>query len=296
MPGSRLRQLVHGVDHDENFPVASRLVPARLRPAIVAIYDYARHADDIADEGDAPAGQRLARLEELREAIRSDRREIPVVRAVLAAADAHRLPRAPLLALLDAFEQDVTVTRYRDRASLLAYCRSSANPVGELLLRLFGRWDESTRPASDAICSGLQLVNFLQDLAIDWHRGRLYLPLDALEQAGLGPEDVGASVEQGRCTKALVGVIAGEALFARGLLCQGAALPARIPLRLGLELRAILAGGHGILDHLARSGYDPVARRPRLAWRDAPRLLLRAARLPRRPGPGPGRHADLTTP
>lgn len=281
MPHSRSAHVIHGVDHYENFPVASRLVPSRLRPAIIAIYRFARHADDIADEGDAPASERLLELRRLREAILADRREHPVVREVLEAADAHGLPREPLLALLDAFEQDLVTRRYRDRKGLLAYCRCSANPVGELVLRLFGRWDAATQPASDAICSGLQLVNFLQDVASDWRRGRLYLPLEALAGAGLEPDAVGAAVARGRAGPALAGVIAAEAGFARSLLSAGAGLPGRVPLRLGLELRAILAGGHRILDRLARSGYDPIAERPRLGWRDAPGLLALAVR-PRR--------------
>lgn len=280
---SRTGHIIHGVDHYENFPVASRLVPARLRPAIVAIYRFARHADDIADEGDADTPQRLLELRRLREAILADRREHPVVREVLEASDVHLLPREPLLALLDAFEQDLVVTRYDGRPGLLDYCRRSANPVGELVLRLFGRWDETTRPASDAICSGLQLVNFLQDLAIDWRRGRLYLPLEALAHAGLDPEAVGAAVASGRSTPALSAVVAAEADFARSLLCTGAELPARVPLRLALELRAILAGGHRILDRLAGSGYDPIAERPRLGWRDGPGLLALVARPRRAP-------------
>lgn len=296
MPQSRSGHIIHGVDHYENFPVASRLVPARLRPAIIAIYDFARHADDIADEGDADTAQRLAELRRLREAILADRRELPVLRNVLAAADAHGLPREPLLALLDAFEQDLVVSRYQDRAGLLAYCRHSANPVGELVLRLFGRWSEATRPASDAICSGLQLVNFLQDLAIDWRRGRLYLPLAALARAGLDADAVGTAVEDGRSNPALSAVIAGEAGFARSLLLAGAGLPAQVPLRLALELRAILAGGHRILDRLAGSGYDPIAERPRLGWRDAPGLIMLAAR-PRRPSAGDtDRSTDPTDP
>jgi len=293
---SRSGHLIHGVDHYENFPVASRLVPARLRPAIIAIYRFARHADDIADEGEAAAGERLRELRRLREAILADRREHPVVREVLEAADAHRLPRDPLLALLDAFEQDLVVSRYQDRAGLLAYCGRSANPVGELVLRLFDRWEPATRPASDAICSGLQLVNFLQDLAIDWRRGRLYLPLEALGRAGLDADAVGAAMAGGRSSPALSRVIAAEADFARSLLRAGADLPGKVPLRLALELRAILAGGHRILDRLARSGYDPIAERPRLGWRDAPGLLALVAR-PRRPSAaGTDRPADPTDP
>jgi len=296
MPQPRSGHLIHGVDHYENFPVASRLVPSRLRPAIVAIYRFARHADDIADEGDASTDERLADLRRLREAILSGRRDHPVVGDVLAAAQAHGLPREPLLALLDAFEQDLRVSRYPDRAALLDYCRRSANPVGELVLRLFGRWNDATRPASDAICSGLQLVNFLQDLAIDWRRGRLYLPLRALEDAGLEVDAVGAAVAAGRSSATLSAIVAREAEFARSLLCDGADLPGRVPWRLGLELRAVLAGGHRILDRLAASGYDPIAARPRLGWRDAPGLLALVAR-PRRLPPGPAdRPADRIHP
>src|SRR5690606_636741 len=170
------------------------------------------------------------------------------------------------------------------------------NPVGELVLRLFGRWDETTRPASDAICSGPQLVNFLQDLAIDRHRRRLYLPLEALAHAGLDPEAVGAAVASGRSTPALSAVVAAEADFARSLLCTGAELPARVPLRLALELRAILAGGHRILDRLAGSGYDPIAERPRLGWRDAPGLLALAVRPRRRATGRADRSTDPTDP
>ncbi len=296
MPTSRSGRIIHGVDHYENFPVASRLVPARLRPAIIAIYRFARHADDIADEGDADPAQRLAELRRLRDAILADRRDHPIVREVLVVADAHRLPREPLLALLDAFEQDLVVSRYPDRAGLLAYCQRSANPVGELVLRLFGRWSEATRPASDAICSGLQLVNFLQDLAIDWRRGRLYLPMDSLARTGLDADAVGAAVASGRSSPALSAVIAREAGFARAQLCAGAGLPARVPLRLALELRAILAGGHRILDRLADSGYDPIAQRPQLGWRDAPRLLVLVARPRRLPAGDPDRTTDPSHP
>src|SRR5690606_8473371 len=129
---SRSGHIVHGVDHYENFPVASRLVPARLRPAIIAIYRFARHADDIADEGEADAAERLAGLRGSGDAILAGRREPPVAGEVLGALEAHALPREPLLALLDAFEQDLSVGRYHDRAALLAYCANSANPVGEL--------------------------------------------------------------------------------------------------------------------------------------------------------------------
>lgn len=296
MAKHRIARLIHGVEHYENFPVASRLVPARLRPPVVAIYRFARHADDIADEGDAEPAQRIARLQELREAIRHGRRAPPVVAEVLAMAETWKLPRAPLLALLDAFEQDVAAVRHEDRNSLLAYCRNSANPVGELVLRLFECWNSDTRAASDAICSGLQLVNFLQDVASDWQRDRLYLPLAALAAHDLDADAVGAAVARGHAGQALARVIAAEADFARGQLCAGAALLEHVPLRLALELRMILAGGHCILDRLADSGYDPIVGRPRLHWRDARRLLALAASVHRLPACRQGRLGATTSP
>ncbi|EWS59940.1 squalene synthase HpnC [Methylibium sp. T29-B] len=173
------------VDHYENFPVASLLCPPALRPAVTAIYHYARTADDLADEGDAPAAQRLADLAAYRADLHAvaagaavSPRWAAVFEPLSVAIAKHALPLPLLEDLLDAFVQDVVQTRYSDRAELLDYCRRSANPVGRLLLHLYGVQDADSLQRSDAICSALQLINFWQDLSIDLPRGRLYIPLD----------------------------------------------------------------------------------------------------------------------
>ncbi|MCD6675311.1 MAG: squalene synthase HpnC [Burkholderiaceae bacterium] len=268
-------------DHYENFPVASILVPARLRPAIAALYRFARHADDLADEGDASADQRLEALEALGQELRAQRPDSPLVARLRRHWNEHRLPWEPLHALLSAFAQDAAAAgdaspgsglRHRDRASLLDYCSRSANPVGELILRLFGSWNEQTRGASDAICTGLQLLNFVQDFAVDWRRGRLYVPLDELHAAGLDERDIERALEAGRVEPRLAALLAQQTEAAVALLQSGRSLVRYVPWRLALELRAIVGGGLRIAERLRASGYDPVAERPTLGWRDAPAL------------------------
>ena len=232
------------VEHYENFPVASWLCPARLRPAIVALYHFARTADDLADEGDAPADQRLADLALYRADLQAclqasaqarmgdgapwRHRWAPVFESLHAAVAQHALPAQPLFDLLDAFEQDVIYTRtgqiYRDRTELLDYCSRSANPVGRLMLHLYGVQDAVSLTQSDAICSALQLINFWQDRQLDVQRGRYYLP-------------------EGHS-------LADELSFARTLMAQGAPLVHRVTGRAGWELRAMVQGGLRILDKL----------------------------------------------
>ncbi|MCL4183559.1 MAG: squalene synthase HpnC [Burkholderiaceae bacterium] len=260
------------VEHYENFPVGSLLLPARLRPPVLAIYRFARHADDLADEGDAPPAQRLAALDELDRALCGQAADPPVVAQLRAHLAAHDLPVTPLRALLSAFAQDVGPVRHASWDSVLDYCSRSANPVGELMLRLFGAWNASTRPASDAICTALQVLNFLQDLACDWRRDRLYLPQDELHAAGLDEHDVARAVAAGRADERLARFVAGQAARARALLESGAVLGRQVPWRLSLELRAIVAGGLRIAEQLRAGGHDPIARRPKLGWRDAPAL------------------------
>ena len=180
------------VQHYENFPVASLLCPAALRPAIVAIYQFARTADDLADEGDADPAQRIAQLTQYREDLdaalagRAGSGRWAAVFAPLAEATrAQALPPQWLHALLDAFVQDVRNPLYADRTALLDYCARSANPVGRLLLHLYRVGDALSLRQSDAICSALQLINFWQDLSVDLPRGRVYVPLDALQRHGL---------------------------------------------------------------------------------------------------------------
>ncbi|HWS75464.1 MAG TPA: squalene synthase HpnC [Quisquiliibacterium sp.] len=271
-------RLVTGVDHYENFPVASVLVPGALRPAMVALYRFARYADDVADEGDAAPHERLAELDRLAAALRADGStaaagDHPVVAALRPHLASRNLSRADCLALLSAFRQDVSVSRYRDFAELRDYCRRSADPVGHLVLELFGCRSPRSEPLADAICTALQLINFLQDVSIDWQRGRLYLPLDSLASEGLDERAVDAAVRAGVAAPALRRCIAAEAIRAGALLESGAPLLSLVPRRLAWELRATLAGARRILELLDAGGHDPIAHRPRLRWRDAPALL-----------------------
>ena len=264
---------VASLDHYENFPVASLLVPRRQRRSVAAIYRFARHADDLADEGDATPAQRLAALDDLDRALRGAVGDPPVVAQLRPHLRQHGLPVAPLRALLSAFAQDVGPVRHASWDSVIDYCSRSASPVGELMLRLFGAWNESTRVRSDQICTALQVLNFLQDLAPDWRRDRLYLPLDELRAAGLDEADVARSVAAGRAGARLAHLLAGQTDRARRLLESGAVLVRHVPWRLSLELRAIVAGGLRVAEQLRAGGHDPIARRPELGWRDAPALV-----------------------
>ena len=291
---------IHGVEHAENFPVASWLMPAHLRPAVVDIYRFARHADDLADEGESSPQDRLAALAKLRQDLVRARAGGPVesalVRALVPHVKTHRLDWSRFEALLSAFEQDVTVNRYQDTASLLDYCTRSADPVGHIILALAHKLDARTQALSDSICSALQLINFLQDAAIDWRRGRLYLPLDSLAAQGIGEAAIDRAVHEGRADERLRRCIAQESLRARSMIECGTALPALVGGRIGWELRAIIAGGLRILDKLHASDYDPFATRPRLTRSDAPAMAATILRLRFTPKPRRDTATARTTP
>jgi len=270
------------VDHYENFPVASVLCPPRLRPAVAAIYRFARTADDLADEGDAAPAQRLADLAAYRADLRAtlegrtpSARWVGVFTVLGAAADAHALPAAPLLHLLDAFEQDVHNPRYADRDALLDYCRRSANPVGRLLLHLYGVDDARSLAQSDAICSALQLINFWQDLSVDAPRDRLYVPLADAARHGVTVDDLRAG-RDGPAVRALVAELCD---WAGALMRAGAPLALRLPGRAGWELRLVVQGGLAVLDRIARLQHATLAKRPTLGAADLPRMGWRAWRM-----------------
>ena len=270
------------VDHYENFPVASVLMPAPLRPAVIALYRFARFADDLADEGTLTDGERLDALAQLDRALCEPSPQAPaVVLHLYPLIEQHALPMDQLRALLDAFAQDVRVHRYRDREQLLDYCRRSANPVGRLVLRLFNADSSECVQLSDHICSALQLINFLQDVSVDWRKGRVYLPQDALHMTGSGDHDIEQAAAGAPLPPALQRAIRGELEFARQMLAAGAPLIRRVPWRLSLELRAIIAGGQRIIDRIARAQHDVFRHRPTLGWRDAPALLGLAIVPPR---------------
>ena len=274
----------HGVDHYENFPVASWLLPRRLRPAVIAIYRFARHADDIADEGDADADTRDRALQTLQLALATAEAGgepgDPVVSALVRPVAMHGLGWRHFHDLLDAFRQDLRVRRYADTAAVDDYCRRSANPVGRLMLELFEAADPTNLAASDAICSALQRANFLQDIVVDFAKDRIYLPLATLAACGVDEAGLAADIRAGRFSTATRRAVAIEAQRTRDQLLRGRCLVGRVPVRLGLELRFVLAGALRILDRLRALDHDVAGGRPTLGWRDAPALLLKAASLP----------------
>jgi len=280
--------------HYENFPVASWLCPPRLRPPIAAIYAFARTADDIADEGDASAAQRLddlrafrADLEATARGATPSRRWPEVFGPLAEAFRAFALPEFLLADLLSAFIQDIEKTRdgadYADRAELLDYCRRSANPIGRLLLHLYGIADTEALARSDAICSALQLINFWQDLSVDLRRGRCYLPRQDCASHGLAPGDFRnfAPLGSAAAPPQALALVADEVAWARALMRQGAPLVHRIPGRAGWELRFVVQGGSRILDKIVALRCDTFSQRPTIGKADAPLLAWRALRMRR---------------
>ena len=256
------------VAHYENFPVASWLAPAALRPAIVAIYHFARAADDIADEGGAEVAQRLGELDRyetmLDRIAKGDRPDEPPFASLTDAIRDHALPLAPFRDLLSAFRQDVLKTRYADFAELSAYCARSANPIGRLLLHLYRIADGESLRQADAICSGLQLANFWQDVAIDWNKGRVYLPKDDM----IRYEVTERHIADGRCDERWRALIAFEVQRTRAMLESGRALARALPLRLKLELKMVVAGGLHILRSIDAVDGDVFRHRPVLSRGD----------------------------
>jgi phytoene synthase len=271
-------------DHYENFPVASLLLPARLRPAVAAIYAFARSADDFADEGDLPAAERLRLLDAYRaELDRIERGETtahPIFLRLRPHIEAHGLPVQLFRDLLDAFAQDVVKDRYATFAELLDYCRRSANPVGRLLLHLFDAATPDNLRRSDAICSALQLINHCQDVGIDLDKGpanrggRIYLPQEDMRRFNV-------TEDQLQCRRAgadFCTLMRFQVDRARALMLDGAPLGRDLPgpYRIGMEIRAIVAGGLRILARIEAVGYDVFNRRPVLGAFDWPRILWKA--------------------
>ncbi len=272
--------------HYENFPVASRLLPPRMRPHVAAVYAFARLADDIADEGDAGIPVRNARLDEWIARLRAatsgasapsgQSTLTPEMAAqaphiFLAVANTVRvcdLPTSLLEDLVSAFRQDVTVTRYASWEALFDYCRRSADPVGRLVLRIGGWRDPDLDAASDAVCTALQLTNFWQDLAIDWHRGRLYVPGEAHEPARAEL----AALDRGEWTVEWQQVLAACASRTRALFDRGRAVCDGVSGRLRFELRATWLGGVRVLDRLEASKFDVFRARPSLGAGDLPSI------------------------
>ena len=282
------------VQHYENFPVASFLCPAHLRAPIAAIYHFARTADDIADEGDATPQQRLHDLQAYRQdlmaacdqarspALVRDQNHIfsprwaQVFGPLASTISAYQLPVQALHDLLDAFVQDVEKTRdqagYATEAELLDYCRRSANPIGRLLLHLYGVTNPHALALSDDICTALQLINFWQDLSTDIPRGRYYLTQEDCTRFGVLQQDI-VACKQTPCATNLIAFYVDSA---RARMQKGAALVHQIPGRAGWELRLVVQGGLRILDKIEALQFATLTKRPTLKWWDLPVMLWRA--------------------
>lgn len=241
-----------------------------------AIYRFARSADDIADEGDAPPAERLAQLAayhaELDRIERGETPTDPVFGPLAEVIRTHAIPLAPFRDLLSAFAQDVEKKRYASFGEVMDYCRRSANPVGRLLLHLYGVTDALALERSDAICSALQLINFWQDLSVDIPRGRYYLPMDACQRYGVSQDDILARRQTDNATQ----LIAACAVSARASMQFGQALVHQIPGRAGWELRLVVQGGLRILDRIEALRFATLNQRPTLRWWDVPVMLWRA--------------------
>ena len=268
--------------HYENFPVASMLVPATIRPFVIAIYRFARHADDIADEGDAACEDRLAALSALDHDVKALFNGTTVtascVRGLALVRDAgfSGINAQPFHDLLSAFRQDLTVKNYDSYEQLLDYCRRSANPVGRLMLALVGVNNAQALAQSDSICTSLQLINFWQDAAIDALRERIYVPIEDFVRHQVSRDNFPAHPDhrllmQFQCERA------------RTLLLSGIPLLTQLSWRFRLEIALTVAGGVRILDKIAANDWD-VTKRPTLGWYDSLTVLSHAIRMWRNTG------------
>ena len=278
------------VDHYENFPVASWLMPKRLRQPITHIYWFSRHADDIADEGEHSDEWRLAQLQGYREALAqidsgtlqfgAEDARYAIFSPLLPVIKTHQLPISLFTDLLTAFEQDISVKRYETDEPLHEYCQYSANPVGRILLYLYHELRADSLQMSDAICTALQLTNFWQDVAIDWQKDRVYIPLEQLQQYGLNEQYIAARCAHQPTTAAQdvqwQRLMQAQVQATRELFHRGSPLVKRLPGRIGLELRMIVLGGLRILERLDQVNYDVFQARPKLGKAD---WLLLGGRL-----------------
>ena len=249
--------------HYENFPVGSSLIPKALQPAVHSLYAFMRTADDFSDEDRKPGDERermafLGTWEAMLADCENGRAEHPIFIALRATLARHGLPVQWLRDLLHAFQMDVTVRRYATEEELLDYCRYSANPVGRLILTLFGYRDEELYRLSDAICTGLQLANHWQDVSVDLDKDRIYLPQDHWRRFDLGAEDLFRRT----ATTAFKQLLAFEVARAREFLAQGRRLPEKVEGRLRWELKFTWQGGMCILDKIEKADYDVFKRRP----------------------------------
>ncbi|WP_410497552.1 squalene synthase HpnC [Chitinibacter sp. S2-10] len=264
------------VQHYENFPVGSFLLPKAFRKPIAVVYHIARYADDLADEGDASPAERIAALDEcsleLKRIADGQTPLTPRFQALVPVASQYQIPLQLFEDLFSAFRQDVVKTRYANFGEVIDYCRRSANPVGRILLHIFGFTDTRMLAQSDGICSALQLVNFWQDVAIDLKKNRIYLPQDDLLKFGVSEADLFA----GQSSPAFARLLAYQCQRTRKMLRAGSPLGRALPGRIGLEIRTIILSADRILTKLNAANYDVYTARPTLGALDWPLILYQA--------------------
>ncbi len=268
--------------HYENFSVLSWFLPRTLRPHFSSVYAFCRHTDDLGDEGGFTPNERLARLDaweaDLRRCFRADQTpEHPYLIALRETIQAYDLPAEPFLRLIEANRMDQRQHRYPTYADVLHYCEHSANPVGQLVLMLYGYRDGERLRCSDAICTALQLTNFWQDIWLDYHeRQRIYLPLEDMARFGVTEPELA----RGEVTPAFRALLAFEVQRARALFYKGLPLLKRLPALPRRAVALFALGGLEILAAIERAGYDVFARRPTLSRRRKTALMARVLLFP----------------
>ncbi len=259
-------------NHYENFQIVSFLLPKKLHQDFYNVYAYCRWADDLGDEiGDVTESTRL--LQWWRDSLQrmyQGEAEHPVFVALRGTVMRHGIPPEPFTDLIQAFLQDQTVTRYQNWNELEQYCRYSANPVGRLVLYLCGYGDKKRQELSDATCTGLQLANFWQDVAVDLQKDRVYLPLDLLEKHGYSVEEL----FQLRYTPAFQQVMREAVEYARAHFIKGWPLAQTVNRRLSLDLELFSNGGLCILDKIEKQHYDVLSRRPKISKAERAGILV----------------------
>jgi squalene synthase HpnC len=255
---------------EENFPVASRVLPTGVRGDLLAIYGFARLADDLGDEAD---GDRLAHLDWLEselELVFSGAPQHPLLRRLVPTVRTHDIPPEPFRRLIEANRQDQRVHRYATLDELLRYCELSANPVGHLTLYVLGMVTAERLRLSDAICTGLQLTEHWQDVAEDYGRGRVYLPQEDLRRFGCTEGDLRAR----RANEALRNLMAFEVERARSFLHEGSPLVRTLPGRARVAVAGFVGGGMAALEAIERAGHDVLAFCPRASRGRLARAVL----------------------
>lgn len=259
--------------HNENFSVVSWLLPRALRPHMYAVYAFCRGTDDLGDEAE---GDRIALLDEWEADVRRCYGETPRDIRLVALQRTIRkfdIPPEPFLRLIEANRRDQTVTRYQTFDELLDYCEHSANPVGHMVLYVFGYRDEALQRLSDATCTALQLANFWQDVSVDLEKGRVYIPVEDMERFVYRE----AELLERRPSAAFRRMMAFEVARTREYFRHGLALIPKVSGRLRLDLRLFSLGGLAVLDEIERAGFDVLRKRPKVS--KARRLLLAARGL-----------------